>query len=124
MVGLPPDHTIEVSTEEIPGAASDQAKDLVEQAMANNIELKQAETERRAREEKLKGERGGYWPPVSLFGQDNILSNTNNYTDFFKKIQRNNVIFRLEVRIPIFASRTISALALAPAELTAAQLQL
>src|SRR6202022_1678856 len=49
MMGLPPDQPIEVSTEEIPGAASDQAKDLVEQAMANNIELKQAETERRAR---------------------------------------------------------------------------
>jgi outer membrane protein TolC len=124
MMGLPPDQPIEVSTEEIPGAASDQAKDLVAQAMANNIELKQAETERRAREEKLKGERGGYWPTVSLVGQYNILSNTNNYTDFFKKFQRNNVIFGLEVRIPIFASRTMSAVAFARADLNAAELQL
>ena len=124
MMGLPPDQPIEVSTEEIPGAASDQAKDLVEQAMANNIELKQAETERRAREEKLKGERGGYWPTVSLVGQYNILSNTNNYTDFFKKFQRNNVIFGLEVRIPIFASRTTSTVAFARADLSAAELQL
>jgi outer membrane protein len=124
MMGLPADQPIEVSTEEIPGAASDQAKDLVAQAMANNIELKQAETERRAREEKLKGERGGYWPTVSLVGQYNILSNTNNYTDFFKKFQRNNVIFGLEVRIPIFASRTASTVAFARADLNAAELQL
>ena len=124
MMGLPPDQPIEVSTEEIPGAAADQAKDLVSQAMANNIELKQAETERRAREEKLKGERGGYWPTVSLVGQYNVLSNTNNYTDFFKKFQRNNVIFGLEVRIPIFASRTTSAVAFARADLNAAELLL
>ena len=121
-MGLPPDQPIEVSTEEIPGAATDEAKDLVSQAMANNIELKQAETERRAREEKLKGERGGRWPTVSLIGQYNVLSNTNNYTDFFNKFQRNNVIFGLEVRIPIFASRTTSAVAFARADLDAAEL--
>jgi len=124
MMGLPADQPIEVSTEDIPGAATDEAKDLVSQAMANNIELKQAETERRAREEKLKGERGGYWPTVSLVGQYNVLSNTNNYTDFFKKFQRNNVIFGLEVRIPIFASRTTSAVAFARADLSAAELAL
>ncbi len=120
-MGLPPDQPIEVSTEEIPGAATDEAKDLVSQAMANNTELKQAETERRAREEKLKGERGGRWPTVSLIGQYNVLSNTNNYTDFFNKFQRNNVIFGLEVRIPIFASRTTSAVAFARADCEEAQ---
>ena len=108
MMGLPPDQPIEVSTEDIPGAAADEAKDLVSQAMANNVELKQAETEKRAREEKLKGERGGYWPTFSLTGQYNVLSKINNYTDFFNKFQRNNVIFGLAVRIPIFASRTSS----------------
>jgi outer membrane protein TolC len=124
MMGLPPDLPIEVSTEDLPGAAADEAKDLVSQAMANNTELKQAEIERRAREEKLKGEQGGYWPTVSLVGQYNILSNTNNYTDFFKKFQRNNVIFGLEVRIPIFASRTTSAVAFARADLNTAELLL
>ncbi len=124
MMGLPPDQPIEVSTEDIPGAASDEAKDLVAQAMANNVELKQAETERRAREEKLKGERGGHWPTIALIGQYNVLSNTNNYTDFFNKFQRNNVIFGLEVRIPIFASRTSAAVAFAQANLSAANLAL
>jgi outer membrane protein len=124
MMGLPPDQPIEVSAEDIPGAASDEAKDLVSQAMASNIELKQAEAERRAREEKLKGERGGHWPTIALIGQYNVLSNTNHYTDFFNKFQRNNVIFGLEVRIPIFASRTSSAVAFARADLNAAELML
>jgi outer membrane protein TolC len=124
MMGLSPDLPIEVSSEDIPGTASDAAKDFVSQAMADNIELKQAETERRAREEKLKGEKGGYWPTIAMIGQYNVLSNTNNYTDFFNKFQRNNVIFGLEVRIPIFASRTTSAVAFARADLNAAELVL
>src|ERR1019366_2225923 len=56
MMGLPPDQPIEVSTEDIPDAAIDQAKDLVSQAMADNVELKQAEAEKSSREEKLRGE--------------------------------------------------------------------
>jgi outer membrane protein TolC len=124
LMGLPSDQPIEVSTEDIPAAASEEAKDLLSQAMANNIEVKQAEAERRARQEKLKGERGGYWPTVALVGQYNVLSKINNYTDFFNKFQRNNVIFGLEVRIPIFASRTSSAVAFAQADLNAANLML
>jgi outer membrane protein TolC len=124
MTGLPSDQPIEVSTEEIPSAAVAEAKDLVSEAMANNIELRQAETEVHAREEKLKGERGGYWPTIAVVGQYNVLTNTNNYTEFFNKFQRNNVIFGLEVRVPIFASRTTSAIAFARADLNAANLSL
>jgi len=124
MLGLPADQPIEVSAEDIPGPATDEAKDLVAQAMANNVEIKQAEAEKRAREEKLKGERGGYWPTFSLVGQYNVLSKINDYTTFFNKFQRNNVIFGLEVRIPIFASRTSSAVAFARSDLETANLVL
>jgi len=124
MMGLRADQSIEVSTEEIPGAAVEQAKDLVSEAMADNIELKEAESEKRAREEKLKGERGGYWPTFSLTGQYNVLAKFNNYTDFFNKFQRNNVIFGVAVQIPIFASRTSSAVAFAKADFDAASLAL
>src|SRR5882757_6743030 len=51
LMGLPSDQPLEVSTEDIPVAAVDEAKDLVSQAMVNNVELKQAEFEKRAREE-------------------------------------------------------------------------
>jgi len=124
MMGLPDDQAIEVSSDDFPAAAVDATQELVAKAMANNVELKQAETEKRAREEKLKGERGGYWPTFSLIGQYNVLSRFNNYTDFFNKFQRNNVIFGMEVQVPIFASRTTSAVAFARADLNAANLAL
>ncbi len=122
MMGLPPDTSIEVTAEELPSAASDETKDVVALAVANNIELKQVDTERRASEEKLKGQRGGYWPTFSLIGQYNVLSKINDYTNYFNKFSRNNVIFGLEVRIPIFASRTSAAVAFARADLDAANL--
>jgi len=93
LMGLPPDMTIEVSTEEIPGAAADATNDVVSEAMANNVELKQAQTELRAREFKLKGEEGGRWPSFALTGQYNVLSKINNYTDFFGKFQRKQTSF-------------------------------
>lgn len=124
MMGLPGDERIDVSTEEIPGAAAEASKDVVSQAMANNVDLKEAQTELRAREFKLKGEQGGRWPSFALTGQYNVLSKINNYTDFFSKFQRNNVIFGVQVQIPIFASRTSSAVAFAQADLNAANLAL
>ncbi len=124
MMGLPSDEMIEVSTEEIPGAAAEISKDVVSEAMANNVELKQAQTELRAREFKLKGEQGGRWPSFSLIGQYNVLSKINNYTDFFNKFSRNNVVFGVQVQIPIFASRTSSAVAFARADFNAANLAL
>ncbi len=124
MMGLPSDERIEVSTEEIPGAAAEASADVVSEAMANNVELKQAQTELRARQFKLKGEQGGRWPTLALTGQYNVLSKINNYTAFFDKFQRNNVIFGVQVQIPIFASRTSSAVAFAQADLNAATLAL
>jgi outer membrane protein len=124
MMGLPPDERIEVSTEEIPGTAAEISKDVVSEAMANNVELKQAQTELRAREFKLKGEQGGRWPSFALIGQYNVLSKINNYTDFFNKFSRNNFIFGVQVQIPIFASRTSSAVAFAQADFNAGSLAL
>lgn len=124
MTGLPADEQIEASTEEIPGAAEAASKDVVADALANNLELKQAQTELRAREFKLKGEQGGRWPIFSLVGQYNVLTKINNYTDYFDRFSRNNVVFGVQVQIPIFASRTSSAVAFARADYNAATLAL
>lgn len=124
MMGLPEDEQIEVSTEEIPGTAERTSQDVVADAMANNLELKEAQTELRARESKLKGEQGGHWPTFSLIGQYNVLSKINNYQNYFDKFSRNNVVFGVQVQIPIFASRTSSAVAFARADMNAATLAL
>jgi outer membrane protein TolC len=124
LMGLSTDEMIEVATEEIPAAAAEASKDIVAEAMANNVELKQAQAELRAREFKLKGEQGGRWPSFALIGQYNVLSKINNYNEFFNKFQRNNVIFGVQVQIPIIASRTSSTVAFARADLNAATLAL
>lgn len=124
MMGLPPDEQIEVATEEIPGPAADASNDVVAEAIANNVEIKQAQTELRARLFKLEGEQGGRWPSFSLVGQYNVLSKINNYTEFFNRFQRNNVVFGVQVQIPIFASRTSSAVAFARADYNEASLAL
>ncbi len=118
-LGLASDQPIEVVAEDIPPAADQTASDLVAQALRSNIEIKQAESERAASEAHLQGERGGYWPAISIIGQYNVLAKFNNYDLFFNKFQRNNVIFGADIKIPLFASRTSAAVASAKANLTA-----
>jgi len=124
LLGLTADQRIEVASEDIPATAVQSVTDLVKQALGNNIEVKQAESERIASVEHLRGERGGYWPTLSLVGQYNVLGRFNNYDQFFNKFQRNNVIAGVEVKIPIFASNTRASIAAAQANLTAAQMAL
>ena len=121
-LGLDPDQPLEVVAEDIPAAADQTISDLVRDALNNNVELKQAESQRAASAAQLRGERGSYWPTISVIGQYNILTKFNNYTDFFNRFQRNNVVLGAEVRIPLFSSRTSAAVSLAQANLNAAQL--
>ena len=92
------------------------------QALQDNVAIKQAESERQASLAHLKGERSGRWPTISLIGQYNILAKFNNYDQFFNKFQRNNVIAGVDIKIPIFASRTSAAVSFAQANVNAAQM--
>jgi outer membrane protein TolC len=121
LLGLGPDQGVEVAAEDIPTAANQTANDLVRQALQNSVDIKKAESDRAASEARLKGERGGYWPSISIIGQYNILARFNNYDQFFNKFERNNVIAGLDVKIPIFASRTSAAVGAAQANLATAQ---
>jgi len=122
MLGYPQDAPIEVATEDLP-AGTDQSVDAWEtEALQDNVALKQAESERQAALAHLKGEKGGYWPTISVIGQYNVLARFNNYDQFFNKFQRNNVIAGLDIKIPVFASRTSAAVSSAQANVTAAQM--
>ncbi len=123
LLGLEPDQAIEVTAEEIPPAADQTISNLVAEALHDNPEVKAAESERIASELRLKGQRGGYWPTISLIGQYNLLAKFNNYDQFFNKFQRNNFIAGVDVKIPIFASHTSAAISFARANLTASQMQ-
>ena len=83
-----------------------------------------AEAERRAREQRLHGERGGYIPTLDLVGQYSLLSRINRYDEFFKRFQRHNLNVGVQVRFPLFSARTSAAVAFAQTDLNAAELEL
>ncbi len=122
VAGLPSGERVDVSAEELPEGAAEPGSDLVDLALASSPVLKEAENERSARQHVLKGERGGYWPTIDLIGQYSILARFNNYDEFFRKFQRNNVNVGVQVRIPIFAAKTSANVALARNRLTEAEL--
>jgi len=124
LTGVPSDKPLEVSPEDLPEGPEQPAGELIDMALSNSSVIKEAENERSARQHILKGERGGYWPTLDLIGQYSVLSKINNYDQFFKKFQRNNVNVGIQVRIPIFSARTSANVALASSQLTAAELDL
>jgi outer membrane protein TolC len=116
LTGLPDGHALAVNPEELPAAAGSTVDDLVNQAVMNNPDLKQAEDAQQSSEFELKGARGAYWPTISLVGQYNLLSRANHFDQFFNKFETNNFLFGVEVQIPIFAGRNSAALRLAQAD--------
>ena len=120
-LGLQPEQPLEVTAEELPAEAEQQGANLVALALENSTTLRQAEADRRAKEFRLKGEKGGRWPTFELVSVYSILARFNNYEDFFRKFQRNNFNFGLQMQIPIFSARTKAAIDLAKVNLEAAQ---
>lgn len=114
----------EVSAEEFPDTAAQSSAELVELAVANSLELKAAELERKAREQRLKGEKGGYLPTLDLVGYYGLYSRANNFQDFYQRFERNGVTIGLRAQIPIFSSKTSAQVDLARSELTAAEMAL
>jgi outer membrane protein len=123
LTGTPAGQRIDVEAEDLPPQPEQATAELVSLAVANSLDLKQAEFERRAREHVLKGERGGYLPTVDVVGQYGIFTRFNNYDDFYRRFERHNVTIGIQARIPIFASRTNSAVNLARSELAAAEIE-
>ncbi len=127
LTGLAPDRRVELVDEDLPsitGLTERPLRELIELGLENSIELRQAELEYRARQLRLKGERGGYWPTVDAVGEYSLLSRINNYDEFFRKFQKNNVNVGVQISIPIFSARTKAAVELAREDLSAADLAL
>ena len=127
LCGLTPDRRIELADEQelnLSGSSDRPVPELIQMGKASSIELKQAELEYRARQERLHGERGGYWPTLDFVGEYSVLAKINNYAEFYKKFQRNNVNIGVQLTLPIFSSHTRAAIDLARQDLSSAELQL
>jgi outer membrane protein TolC len=98
--------------------------DLVALALASSTELQQAERERRAGQDRLQGERGGYWPSLDIVGEYATFAKFNNYDQFFRTFQRHNLNVGIQARWAIFSAQTASAVAVARSELQQIEVEL
>jgi outer membrane protein len=115
---------IEVTPEELPGEAEQAGDNLVAMAMTHNPGLQLAESDVRAKEFRLKGERRGYFPTLELVSVYSVLAKFNNYTQFFTTFQRNNFNAGIDVHVPIFSAQTKAAVGMAQINLEAAKVNL
>lgn len=93
-------------------------------ALETSPAIHEAENTRSARQHELKGAHQAYWPTIDLVGEYSVLSKFNNYDQFFKAFQRNNVNAGVQITIPIFAAKTSANAALARSQFNEADLEL
>jgi len=120
-LGLGQEQAIEVTPEELPGEAEQEGANLVAMAMQYNAGLLLAESDVRAKEFRLKGEKRGYFPTLEAVSTYSLLANFNNYSEFYKKFQRNNFNAGVQVQVPLFSARTREAIGLAQINLETSQ---
>jgi outer membrane protein TolC len=125
-LGLRPDQPIEVTPEELPGSAEQAGANLVALAAQGNTSLAFAESDVKAKEFRLAGEKKGYWPTLQLVSIYSVLAkyNFSNYTNIFNNFKYNNLNAGINVNVPIFSSKTRANIALAQANLDAAKVNL
>ena len=122
--GLAPDTPIEVSPEDLPGEAEQEGANLVAMAMQNSPSLRAAQSDVRAKEFRLKGEKGAYYPTLEFVAIYSRLAEFNNYLDFFKKFQPNNFNAGIQIQLPLFSAQTKANIALAQVNLDVAKVSL
>ncbi len=123
-LGFSDGQAIEVMPEELPGEAEQAGDNLVALAMTHNAGLQLAESDVRAKEFRLKGEKRGYFPTLEFVSIYSVLAKFNNYTQFFTTFQRNNFNAGIDVHVPIFSAQTKAAVGMAQINLEAAKVNL
>ena len=122
--GLAENTQIEVTPEDLPGMAEQEGANLVAMALQDNVALRVAQSDVRAKEFRLLGEKRGYYPTLQLVAVYSRLANFNNYLDFFKKFQPNNFNAGVQIQLPIFSAQTRANIALAQVNLEVAKAEL
>jgi len=119
--GLPENTALEVAPEDLPGSAEQEGANLLAMALQDNASLRVAESDVRAREFRLVGEKRGYYPTLQLVSVYSLLANFNNYDQFFKTFQRHNLNAGVQVQVPLFSAQTKANVALAQVNLDVAR---
>ena len=100
MTGLPAD-SIETAAESIPPLPEvKQEDDLAAKAAASNPAVESANIHAAAQDLRARGEHRALWPTADFAAQYALLSNFNNYQDFYKRFERHNASVGLALRFP------------------------
>src|SRR5438876_210462 len=123
-LGLSENQAIEVTPEDLPGEAEQAGDNLIAAALTNNPGLRLAESDVRAKEFRLKGEKRGYLPTLELVSIYSLLAKYNNYNLYFTHFQPNNFNAGIDLRVPIFSAQLQANIGLARVNLDAAKANL
>jgi outer membrane protein TolC len=121
LTGLPENaiHTVTESIPQLPAVSQDE--NLAAQAADKDASVKAAEQMARAKEFRAAAERKQLYPTVDLAGQYALLARYNNYDQFFKTFERNNLSIGVVIRFPIFSAPQRAAANVARADATKAR---
>src|ERR1700730_1944849 len=119
--GIADNTVIDVTPEDLPGIAEQEGANLVALALQDNVALRVAQSDVRAKEFRLTGEKRGYYPTLQLVSVYSLLARYNNYDQFFKTFDRNNFNAGIQLQVPIFSAQTKANIALAQVNLDVAK---
>ncbi len=117
--GLASEQEIEVTVEDLPGAAEQEGANLIALAMQNNTDVRLAQSDVQAKEFRLTGEKRGYWPTLEVVSVYSLLAKFNNYDQYFNHFQRNNYNIGIQAQVPIFSPKIKANVELAKTNLLA-----
>jgi outer membrane protein TolC len=124
LMGISPGQRIEVATEPLSIETSEREREIVDQAVATSLDLRQSEYERKAKEHLVAGQIATKWPTIDAVGEYGLFGRFNNYQDFYKQFQPNNVTVGVQVRIPLINAQRSSNVAFAKSQLNASDLEI
>ena len=125
-LGLAGDQPLDVTPEDLPGAAEQEGASLVAMATERNPRLAAAESDVKGKQFRLQGEKRGYWPTLQLVSIYDVLAkyNFNNYTNIVQNFKYNNLNAGVNINVPIYSAKTRANVALAQVNLEAAKINL
>jgi outer membrane protein TolC len=127
-LGLAAEQPMDVTPDELPGAAEQEGANLVAMASQTNTRLAAAESNVKGKEFRLQGEKRGYWPTLQLVSIYDVLAKYNFNNSFLvinqQNFRSNNLNAGVSINVPIYSAKTRANVALAQVNLEAAKINL